>query len=894
MSQAGYLDFDLLIERSMQEYRVKVLDSPVGPVSGRFVPPFSELELENFFLRIGRPRQGVRRLESPEMEAARDFGSRLFEAAFDDEVRAYLRSSLNEATRRDMGLRIRLHLTGVPELVNLPWEYLYDPTLERFFVLSVETPIVRYLELPHPVRPLAVQSPLKVLAMIASPTDYPPLDVDREWAKLHDALGELGQRGLVTVDRLEAATLSALQDQLRHGQYHIFHFVGHGGFDERAQDGVLMMEDEQGRGREISGRYLGTLLHDHRALRLAILNACEGARASRSDPFAGTAQSLVQQGIPAVIAMQFEITDKAAITLSHEFYAALADGYLVDAALAEARKAIFAHGNDIEWGTPVLYLRSLDGRVFDVERMSQQEQRDALLASARSAEAQEDWAAVTRDLEAVLDLQPAHAEATERLERARQQLEAALAGKGSPGLSFRLGRRAWVILVAVLCTLALGIGGYLAGRNWIAPPATPTSEVRSMASMPLVADGIAVRSFSLFEEANRDSLIVARPSAGTAVSVLGSNDDGTWLHVRTGDGEEGWVIAQDLAIATPTPERRATPIAVGRGFGARTDAWQLFFTAPQEDAASRASFGIDVRLADAIGRAERTLDIAAFEFDNRILTEAVLEAQRRGIQVRVVTDDEHGLGSSGTTLGQLAEAGVPIVTDKSASLMGDKFVLLDGQIVWTGSWNYAETSTYKSNENALVFESVEVAMLYQAEFDEMFERNKFGHNSPSGDVHRVTVSGVPVEVYFAPEEDVLQVLLDLVTASQSSVRFMVFSFTVDELGEAMRAKVAQGIHVQGIFETAGSGTEYSEFTGLFCAGADVRQDGNPYALHHKTLVIDDQIVVTGSLDFSSNAVKSNDENVVVVRDPVLAAEYAREFARLWEIANAPTGIQCGN
>jgi hypothetical protein len=108
------------------------------------------------------------------------------------------------------------------------------------------------------------------------------------------------------------------------------------------------------------------LLHDHDSLRLVVLNACEGARTDITDPYAGTAQSLVQQGIPAVVAMQFEITDTAAIMLAQELYGAVADAYPLDAALAEARKAIYAEGNSIEWATPVLYLRAPDGRVFDL------------------------------------------------------------------------------------------------------------------------------------------------------------------------------------------------------------------------------------------------------------------------------------------------------------------------------------------------------------------------------------------------------------------------------------------------------------------------------------------------------------------------------------------------
>jgi hypothetical protein len=373
VAELSYLDFDLLIESSQEGYRARILNSPGGQAVGNFSLPFSDLELENFLLRVGRTRRTTRRMESPDMEAAKSLGGRLFEAVFGGEVGACLRSSVEEAERQGAGLRVRLRLADAPELADLPWEYLYNPSLNRFLSLSVETPLVRYLDLPERIQPLAVKPPLRVLAMISSPSDYPPLDVEGEWARLQESLSGLEQRGLVTLERLEVGTLSALQGHLRRGGYHVFHFIGHGGFDQRAQDGLLIMEDDEGRGRPVSGQDLGTLLHDERTLRLTILNACEGARSSRGDPFAGAAQSLLQQGIPAVIAMQFEISDEAAITFAHEFYTALADGYPLDAALAEARKAIFAQGNDVEWGTPVLYLRSPDGRIFDVERLVDEE-----------------------------------------------------------------------------------------------------------------------------------------------------------------------------------------------------------------------------------------------------------------------------------------------------------------------------------------------------------------------------------------------------------------------------------------------------------------------------------------------------------------------------------------
>jgi TPR repeat protein len=435
MSNIRYLDFDLQIQRNGDGYRAHVLTSPAGQASTDFSPPFLPLELENFLLRVSRTRRGTRRIDSPEMEAAKAFGTRLFETAFGGEVRSALRSSLAEADRQGAGLRIRLRLTDTPELSDLPWEYLYDSARHRFLVLSIETPLVRYLDLPERMRPLGVVPPLRVLVMISSPHDYPQLDVEGEWARLHEALGHLEQQGLLLVERVDEATLVALQRRLRRGPYHVFHFIGHGKFDQQAQDGQLILEDERGRGRLVSSHYLGMLLHDLRSLRLAVLNACEGARTSRTDPFAGTAQSLAQEGIPAVIAMQFEITDEAAITFAHEFYQAVVDGYPVDAALAEARKAIFAQGNDVEWGTPVLYLRSLNGQIFDVTATSPprspqerkedqlQGQLSALFMNAHAAMAQEDWPVALETLQAVLALEPTNPEAAAQLLEVRHALD---------------------------------------------------------------------------------------------------------------------------------------------------------------------------------------------------------------------------------------------------------------------------------------------------------------------------------------------------------------------------------------------------------------------------------------------------------------------------------------
>ncbi len=368
MSTRQYVDFDLQIESSGEAYRARVINSPVGQATADFDLPLSDIEQENFILKLNRPRRGVRRIESQQMEAAKEFGGILFGSVFQGEVLSSLQSSMTEASKIGAGLRIRLRLSDAPDLLDLPWEFLYNRSLNRFLALSVDSPLVRYLDMPGYIAPLEVTPPLRVLVMISSPEDVPALDTEEEWRKLKEAVQDLEARGLLVLERLERATLGALQHALRRKDYHVFHFIGHGGFDEINEDGILLLEDDYRRSRKVSGQDLGVILHDEKTLRLAVLNSCEGGRTSRSDPFVGVGQSLLQQGIPAVIAMQFEISDEAAIKMSHEFYYSLADAYPVDAALAEARKAIYADVNDVEWGTPVLYLRAADGRIFDIDK----------------------------------------------------------------------------------------------------------------------------------------------------------------------------------------------------------------------------------------------------------------------------------------------------------------------------------------------------------------------------------------------------------------------------------------------------------------------------------------------------------------------------------------------
>jgi tetratricopeptide (TPR) repeat protein len=146
---------------------------------------------------------------------------------------------------------------------------------------------------------------------------------------------------------------------------HVLHYIGHGAYDEATETGVLVLETPQGRVDDVSGDDLGAMLQDEQSLRLVVLNSCEGARTSRIEPFSGVATSLLGFDIPAVIGMQFEISDEAAIAFSESLYTGLAQGLPVDAALAPARRAIRAQRHT-EFATPVLFLRATDAGLFDL------------------------------------------------------------------------------------------------------------------------------------------------------------------------------------------------------------------------------------------------------------------------------------------------------------------------------------------------------------------------------------------------------------------------------------------------------------------------------------------------------------------------------------------------
>ncbi|MCY4466995.1 MAG: phospholipase D-like domain-containing protein [Chloroflexi bacterium] len=351
----------------------------------------------------------------------------------------------------------------------------------------------------------------------------------------------------------------------------------------------------------------------------------------------------------------------------------------------------------------------------------------------------------------------------------------------------------------------------------------------------------------------------------------------------------------DLAQAA---DYRISQLEIGFGRGYSGDGWQLYFSEPSSTA-ERADYrgGIDSLLAVAIDNTRVSLDIAVFDLDNPTIADAIAAAHRRGVAVRIVTDDEHGLhNEESDLLRRLREAGVSIIDDGRSALMHNKFMILDGRTVWTGSMNYTINGAYRHNNNVIVLDDARAVAAYQAEFEEMYLRREFGRRSTDAGLQSFVLGTGEVSVIFGAEGDEISALLKEIASARHSIHFMAFVFSLDELALAMLRQMEEhDVPVRGIFERRSSLANWSAMPELYCAGAGVRQDGNTYYLHHKVIIIDEQTVITGSFNFSNSAVKSNDENLLIIRHREIAALYLDEWQRQWDSASRVLGgmVDCG-
>ena len=364
-----FLDLTVqILPNAPGKFDVRV-SSEQGEAKSNLVLPFKLADLAGVVhgvrAPVPAPAAADAALPPPPPGDPADFGRKLFNALFQGEGRDVLsRTEAQAVSRGDTGVRIRLVMdlkdAGMAEVASLPWELMCRED-DFPIVVSTSSPFVRAVDTPKPAVRQPIAGPIRILALKSNPEGTQKLDLQKEvdaltalWAKMDG----------VEVDFIRPVE-AEIRDKLASADYHVVHYMGHGGFDAQGGSGRLLLENADGTLRRVeAGEFAGWLINE--PLRLVFLNACETARTtalSDNPPFAGVATALIRAGVLAVVGMQFTVTDWAAIAFAETFYKRLVQGYPVDAAVAEGRNVLYST-KPVTWATPVLYMRSPDGNLF--------------------------------------------------------------------------------------------------------------------------------------------------------------------------------------------------------------------------------------------------------------------------------------------------------------------------------------------------------------------------------------------------------------------------------------------------------------------------------------------------------------------------------------------------
>jgi len=245
----------------------------------------------------------------------------------------------------------------------------------------------------------------------------------------------------------------------------------------------------------------------------------------------------------------------------------------------------------------------------------------------------------------------------------------------------------------------------------------------------------------------------------------------------------------------------------------------------------------------------------------------ILKEKSKNIDVKLVIDSDNYENQFNNNM-------VSLDTKKQYS--HNKFCVFDGTTIVTGSFNPTENGETKNDNNIIVIYSQYIAENYENEFQELFS-GIFGSGLSTKN-KKIILNNNKFENYFCPEDNCQDQIITEILQAKQSIYFMTFSFTSEEIADALLLK--PNIEIKGIFEKRGANGKYSQYPRLKDFGLDVITDNNPYTMHHKVFIIDKETVITGSMNPTKSGNTRNDENIVIIHDLEIAKEFLEEFERI--------------
>lgn len=304
-----------------------------------------------------------------------------------------------------------------------------------------------------------------------------------------------------------------------------------------------------------------------------------------------------------------------------------------------------------------------------------------------------------------------------------------------------------------------------------------------------------------------------------------------------------------------------------------------------------------------VGSAQRTLDIAVQELESLPIAQAIIDARILGVQVRVMVEHDYltvdtPLPNPFTPGGQnqdnrdlfeaLLRAKVDVRSDLNPKIFHQKFMVKDiaraSAAVLTGSTNFTPTGVGSNLNHLVVIRGKRVARLFATEFEEIWS-GTFGtkRNRHEEEPKEYSVSGVRVKTLFAPDHAPEMELMKQMLKARERIDFAIFTFAKSSgIDDTLMTLQRSGIRVRGILDGRQGNQHWAATKGLVQSGADIYLSGvgaGLNKLHHKLAVIDDQVVIAGSFNYTGPATSLNDENVVVIGDTDEVDQQAQDRQR---------------
>lgn len=299
------------------------------------------------------------------------------------------------------------------------------------------------------------------------------------------------------------------------------------------------------------------------------------------------------------------------------------------------------------------------------------------------------------------------------------------------------------------------------------------------------------------------------------------------------------------------------------------------------------SANICKQILKQINNANKSIDIAIYGYSEVPEIEtALINAINRGVKIRLIYDEnaqkKNIYPNTDKILSIITNNKSDYSSGENQNIMHNKFYIFDDRILITGSANLSDTDMSGFNSNSIIIlDSQEIALTYKKEFEQMYN-NKFHNSKESIQNKPITISGAEFRVYFSPQDKpIANAILPIIKNAKNYIYIPTFVLTDDNVTKELINAHKRGVEIKIIIDALNASIKRSKHNQLRHAGIAVKTENYAGKMHSKSMIVDDQYTIIGSMNFSNSGENKNDENLVLIKNPDITKFYKNFFLYQW-------------